>query len=200
MISNLLSRLITNEGNIRTINGNITTINNEIINLDNNMSSVLYILSGMEGIHIKLELTDLDQRIIRITDNMTSILYMLDEIGNNRDKDLIRDLGLSQGNATTDISNLDNRVTVLEAKPDYSNEISNINNGITNLNDNMTSVLYMLSGLQNTSVKNAIRDLDMKLDRFQYDIKERITLCEGKLEEHDNILADILSRLTHPGI
>jgi hypothetical protein len=28
----------------------------------------------------------------------------------------------------------------------------------------------------------------------------RITACENKLEEHDNILADILSRLTHAGI
>jgi phosphomannomutase len=157
-------------------------------------------LSGLGGIHIKLELMDLDQQIIDINNIMTSILYMLDGIGNNHIKDLIRDLGLSIGNANTNIANLDNRVTILESKPDYSNDISNINNDITNINDNMTSVLYMLSGLENTIVKNAIKEVDIKLDRFQHDIDERITVCERKLEEHDNILADILSRLSAAGI
>jgi hypothetical protein len=40
----------------------------------------------------------------------------------------------------------------------------------------------------------------MKLDRFQFDINQRITACENKLEEHDNILADILSKLSAEGI
>jgi phosphomannomutase len=157
-------------------------------------------LSGLEGIHSKLELMDLDQRIIGINDNMTSILYMLDGIGNNNIKDLIRDLGLSIGNANTNIANLDNRVTILESKPDYSNDISNINNDISNLNDNMTSVLYILEGLQNSHVKNALRDLGFQINNIQYDLNERITSCEQKLDEHDNILADILSRLTAAGI
>jgi predicted nucleic acid-binding Zn-ribbon protein len=157
-------------------------------------------LSGLEGIHIKLELMDLDQQIIGINNNMTSILYTLDGFENNRIKDLILDLGLSIGNANTDISNLDNRVTILESKPDYSNDISNINNDITNLNDNMTSVLYILDGLQNTHVKEAMRELGFIINDIRNELSERITACERKLEEHDNILADILSRLTHAGI
>jgi hypothetical protein len=32
---------------------------------------------------------------------------------------------------------------VLENKPDYSNDISNINNDIANLDDNMSYVWYM---------------------------------------------------------
>jgi hypothetical protein len=131
----------------------------------------------MEGIHIKLELMDLDQRIIGINENMTSILYMLDDIGNNRIKDLIRELGLSLGYANTNIDNLDNRVTILESKPDYSNDISNINDDITNLNDNMISVLYTQSGLQNTSVKDAMRDLGFRIVDLRNELSERITAC-----------------------
>jgi chromosome segregation ATPase len=143
---------------------------------------------------------DLDQLIIGSNNNMTSILSMLDGIGNNLIKDLIRALKLSIGNANNNISNLDNRVTILEAKPDYTDDISNINNSISNLDNNMTSILYILSRLENTIVKNAISEVDIKLDRFQHEINERITACENKLEEHDNILADILSRLSSAGI
>jgi hypothetical protein len=148
-------------------------------------------LSGLEGIHIKLELMDLDQQIIGINNNMTSILYMLDGIVNNHINDLIRDLGLSIGNANNDISNLDNRVTILESKPDYTDDISNINIDISNLNDNMTSVLYILDGLPNTHVKEAIRELGLMINDIRDELSERITACENKLEEHDNTLADI---------
>jgi hypothetical protein len=97
-------------------------------------------LSGMELIHIKLELMDIDHQIVGINDNITSVLYMLDGLQNTHVKVVIRDLGLSLRNTKTNISNLDNRVTVLENKPDYSNDISNINNDIANLDDNMSYV------------------------------------------------------------
>jgi hypothetical protein len=64
----------------------------------------------------------------------------------------------------------------------------------------MTSVLNMLSGLENTHVKDSLRDLGLAIGSLQNDILERITLCEQKLEEQDNILADISSRLTHTRI
>jgi thiamine phosphate synthase YjbQ (UPF0047 family) len=68
---------------------------------------------------------------------------MLSGLENTHVKDALRELGLTIGATHNNISNLDNRITVLEAKPDSSNDISNINNEITNLNDNITSVLYI---------------------------------------------------------
>jgi hypothetical protein len=178
-----------------------------------NISSVLYMLSGLENTIVKTAIRDVDTRlelfkidinndITNLNDSMTSVLYMLDGIGNNRIKDLIRDLGLALGNATTDVSNLDSRVTVLEGIdiPDYSNEISDIDNDITNLNDNMTSVLYMLSEPENTHVKEELRDIGFRIDGLRNELTERIELCEPKLDEHDNILADLLSRLIAAGI
>jgi polyribonucleotide nucleotidyltransferase len=58
------------------------------------------------------------------------------------------------------ITNLDNREAGLEAieiPPDYSDEISNHDN-------NMTSVLYILAGLQNTHVKETIRELGFRIN------------------------------------
>jgi hypothetical protein len=81
-------------------------------------------------------------------------------------------------------------------KPDYKNNKSDINNSISNLNDNMSSVLYIVSGLQNTIVKTIIRAIEFEINNLRGDINERITLCEQKLEEHNNILADILSRIS----
>jgi hypothetical protein len=54
--------------------------------------------------------------------------------------------------------------------------------------------------LQNSHVKEAIRELGFIINDIWDEMSERIELCERKLEEHDNILADILSRLTHAGI
>jgi hypothetical protein len=54
--------------------------------------------------------------------------------------------------------------------------------------------------LQNTSVKDSIRDFAFEINNLRVDINERITLCERKLEEHDNIFVDILSRLIAAGI
>jgi hypothetical protein len=64
----------------------------------------------------------------------------------------------------------------------------------------MASVLSILDGLQNTYVKEAIRDQGFMIKDIRDELSERITACENKLEEHYNILADILSRLTHAGI
>jgi hypothetical protein len=58
----------------------------------------------------------------------------------------------------------------------------------------------MLSGLQNTGVKDEMRNLGFMINDLRNELSERIELCERKLEEHDNILADTLSRLTTAGI
>jgi uncharacterized protein Yka (UPF0111/DUF47 family) len=89
---------------------------------------------------------------------------------------------------------------VLEGKPDYTNDISNINKSITNLNDNMSSVLYMLDSIQNTHIKDELRNIGFRIEDLRNVMSERITLFERKLEENDNTLADILSRLTAAGI
>jgi hypothetical protein len=75
-----------------------------------------------------------------------------------------------------------------------------VNNDISNLNDNMTSVLYMLSSIGNNLIKDLIRDLGLEISGLRDELTDRITTCERKLEEHDNILANILSRLTAAGI
>jgi hypothetical protein len=46
-------------------------------------------------------------------------------------------------------------------------------------------------------VKNYLRKLRFKINDLRDNIKERMTRCERKLEEHDNILTELLSRLDH---
>jgi hypothetical protein len=49
-------------------------------------------------------------------------------------------------------------------------------------------------------VKDALMELGFQINDLHHDINERMISCERKLEEHDNILADILSRLIYAGI
>jgi hypothetical protein len=54
--------------------------------------------------------------------------------------------------------------------------------------------------LDGTHVKDEFRELGFQIVGVRNELSERITACENKLEEHDNILADILSRLIAAGI
>jgi hypothetical protein len=58
----------------------------------------------------------------------------------------------------------------------------------------------MLSGIGNSLIKDLMRDLGLEISGLRDELTERIELCERKLEEHDNILVNILSRLTAAGI
>jgi hypothetical protein len=98
---------------------------------------------------------------------------MLDGLQNSHLKDAIWDLGFQIGDVQSEISAA---------------------------NDNIAVLSEILSGLDGTHVKDKFRDLGFEINDLRDAIKERITNCERKLEEHDNILADILSRLTHGGI
>jgi hypothetical protein len=75
---------------------------------------------------------------------MTSVLYISVGLQNTHIKEAIRDLGFMINDNTTNITNFDNRVTVLEAIeiPDYSNDIANIN--VTELILMITWHLYYL--------------------------------------------------------
>jgi phosphomannomutase len=75
-----------------------------------------------------------------------------------------------------------------------------IDNNKSNINDNITYILDVLSGIGNNHIKDLIRDLGLEIGNLRNDLTERIEICERKLEEHDNILANILSRLTNAGI
>jgi hypothetical protein len=115
------------------------------------------------------------------------------------------------------ITNLDNRVTVLEAIeiPDYSNEITNIQNNISNINGNITaidndisnldnnmeSVLHILSGFENVIVKNGLQDLAFQIVDVLREISgeisvvnDTITVISEKLSGLDSTYAKHLLR------
>jgi hypothetical protein len=54
--------------------------------------------------------------------------------------------------------------------------------------------------LENSHVKDAIRDHGFQINDLRDEITKRMTTCERKIEEYDNIVADRLSRLTVAGL
>jgi archaellum component FlaC len=54
--------------------------------------------------------------------------------------------------------------------PTINGNITKINNDISYLDNNMTSVLHMLSGFVKTIVKDSIRYLDYQIDDIHHEI------------------------------
>jgi hypothetical protein len=75
-----------------------------------------------------------------------------------------------------------------------------IHHEISVVNDNITSISEILTGLEGTHVKEYLRELRFQICDLRDEITQRMTACERKIEKYDNILADILSRLTVAGI
>jgi hypothetical protein len=79
-------------------------------------------------------------------------------------------------------------------------QIVDVNRDISMVNDTITSISEILTGLEGTHVKDYLRELGFQINDFRDDNNERMTVCERKIEEHDNKLFDILSRLIVAGI
>jgi hypothetical protein len=54
--------------------------------------------------------------------------------------------------------------------------------------------------LDGTHAKDILRELGFQINDLRTEITQRMTACERKIEEYDNTLAGILSRLTVAGI
>jgi predicted nucleic acid-binding Zn-ribbon protein len=94
-------------------------------------------------------------------------------------------------NIDNGISNIDNGVTILE-----SIEISDESDEISNINNNIISVLYMLDGLQNSHIKDAIRDLDSKINHLQHDYSEDITNINNNITNINNDISNLDNTMT----
>jgi predicted nucleic acid-binding Zn-ribbon protein len=80
---------------------------------------------------------------------------------------------------------------------DFENAIVDVNNEISGFNNNITSVSEILSGLENTHVKDIIREIEFQIYDLRDEIIQRMTACERKIEDYDNILADFYLACQH---